>query len=250
MAIPLSEPAAEHKAVRKQIKKLKKVQSTGDLDAAGAAELKELKKKSKALKRAASQATLEGGSGSDGGEATAEASKKKRKQGAAEAAPTPAQQQQQPPAKKKQKKNGSSGAAAATTQELPSGMAAVGDRRLAASRPALVKALYTEAADVAAMPADKVAAWHKERKTKVEGCALNPITSFAQSGEAGSRALCRAPPHGFAARPASRRTQRLARAPHIRLPPCTPQACPLTSCTRRAASSSPRPSSRSACPSR
>lgn len=197
MAIPLAEPAAaEHKALRKQIKKLKKVASTGQLDAAGTAELKALKKKAKAIK-AASQATG-GDGGSDGGEATAEQAapageqqqqqgggkaggkkQKKRKSVAAEAAPAEAEAAEAAPAGKKQKK----GKGAAAGGELPQGMAAVGDRGLAASRPALVKALYNEAAEVAATSAADVAAWRKERKTKVEGCALHPITSFAQSGE-------------------------------------------------------------------
>lgn len=189
MAIPLQQPeaaAAEHKAVRKQIKKLKKVASTGQLDAAGEAELKALKKKAKALK-AASTATGSGGEGgSDGGEATADqpapGSKKKRKSAAAEdkaaAAAAAASAEQQQPAPKKQKK-GKAGAAAAAT---PDGLAAVGDRQLASSRPQLVKALYSEAADVAAMSASDVAAWRKERKTAVEGCTLHPISTFAQSG--------------------------------------------------------------------
>lgn len=198
MAIPLGEPAGEHKALRKQIKKLKKVASTGQLDAAGTAELKSLKKRAKAIKTA-SQATG-GGSASDGGEATAEQAptaveggkggkkggKKKRKSdaaaegAAAEAAPAKAaeqQQQQEQPAKKKAKKG-----AAAAAEGLPEGMAAVGDRQLAASRPALIKALYSEAAEVAAMSEEAVASWRKERKSKVEGCGLNPITSFAQTG--------------------------------------------------------------------
>lgn len=52
------------------------------------------------------------------------------------------------------------------------------------SRKPLVKALYEESAEVAAMPADQVKQWRKERKTKVEGCELHPITAFAQSGAA------------------------------------------------------------------
>ena len=194
MAIPLgaspADAAGEHKAVRKQIKRLKKVASSGQLSDVEAAELKSLKKRAKALK-AASQATGgDGASGSDG-EATAEqaapaskkaGSKKKRKAEGEQAAPADEQQQQQQqqPAGKKAKKGK---AAAAAAEAAPGGMAAVGDRGLAASRPPLVKALYTEAAKVAAMSAADVAAWRKERKTKVEGCQLHPISSFAQSGE-------------------------------------------------------------------
>lgn len=188
MAIPVAQPAeaaAEHKAVKKQIKALKKVASTGQLDEAGAAELKALKKKAKALKAASTQ---QGDSGaSDGGEATAEGpapaaaegTKKKRK-------PDAAQQQQEggEPAAKKSKKGKKGGKAGG--EPIPDtsvgGMAVVGDRQLAASRPALVKALYSEAAEVATMSDADVAAWREERRTAVEGAALRPITSFAQSG--------------------------------------------------------------------
>ncbi|PSC74000.1 DEAD-box ATP-dependent RNA helicase 5 [Micractinium conductrix] len=203
MANPLA-PAAvqeEHKAVRKQIKKLKKVESTGQLDAAGSAELKALKKKAKALKAASEAGTGSGGgaSGSDA-EATAEQAapepaaapsggkkggKKERKRkgdvggeaAAAAQAPPPAQEQ---PAAKKAKKGAKGKAVVA--EGPPEGMAAVGDRGLATARPPLVKALYSESPEVANMPAADVAAWRKERQTVVQGCRLNPITSFAQSG--------------------------------------------------------------------
>ena len=46
MAVPLEQPAGEHKALRKQLKKLKKVASTGQLDEAVAAQLKELNRAS------------------------------------------------------------------------------------------------------------------------------------------------------------------------------------------------------------
>lgn len=168
MAIPVEEPVAERKAVRKQIKALKRVASTGQLDAAGAAQLKALKTQAKALKRAESQASMPGGC-SDAEAAGAKDGKRAKKQKRGAAAEQPAEQ---PPAKKKQKH-----AAAAAA------VAAVGDRGLATSRPAVVKALYHEQADVAAMSAKAVAAWRKERKTKVEGNPLHPISSFAQSGE-------------------------------------------------------------------
>ncbi|KAL4442663.1 hypothetical protein ABPG77_006657 [Micractinium sp. CCAP 211/92] len=188
MAIPVAQPAAgaaaEHKAVKKQIKALKKVASTGQLDEAGAAELKALKKKAKALKAASTQPGNSGAS--DGGEATAEglapakgAGKKKRKSDAA------AQQQQeaeQPGAKKAKKGKGGKAGGEPIPDTSVGGMAVVGDRQLAASHPPLVKALYSEAAEVAAMSDADVAAWREERRTAVEGAALRPITSFAQSG--------------------------------------------------------------------
>ena len=267
MAIPL-QPAVEHKAVRKQIKALRKVASTGQLDAQGAAELKQLKKRAKALKAAASGATVDGGSGSDGGEATAEqaaaplpagkagkAGKKKRKQvagegEAGEAAATPAKPSEQPqqpaaaqqqqPSKKKQKKAAAGGAAAGASTGAgapPAGvMAEVGDRKLAASRPALVKALYSEAADVAAMSDADVAAWRKERQTAVEGAPLRPITKFSQSGAA----LCctgRVPspaPHAAglppAVPPARQPSPAAAAAPPPRFPP-SPMPTPVPPCS-------------------
>lgn len=80
------------------------------------------------------------------------------------------------PAKKKAKvANGS--AVTATGQ-----MAAVGDRNLAATRPALVKALYTESPEVAATSSAAVDAWRAERNIAVESCDLKPITAFEQSG--------------------------------------------------------------------
>ena len=145
-------------------------------------ELKQLKKRAKAAK-AASQATSGGGgSGSDGGEATAEQSspqasgkQKKRKQ---KEAAEQQEQEQQPAAKKAKGKKGK--AAAAGGHAAPQGMAAVGEPP--GSRKQLVKALYEEAPEVAAMSADQIKQWRKERKTKVEGCELHPITAFAQSG--------------------------------------------------------------------
>lgn len=152
-------------------------------------ELKALKKRAKAAK-AASQATSGGGgSASDGGEATAEqqapeagGKQKKRKQ--KEAAAEAEAQEQQPAAKKAKGKKGKA-AVAGSGHAAPQGMAAVGEPP--GSRKPLVKALYEEAADVAAMPADQVKQWRKERKTKVEGCELHPITAFAQSGAGAQR---------------------------------------------------------------
>ncbi len=151
-------------------------------------ELKALKKRAKAAK-AASQATSGGGgSASDGGEATAEqqapqagGKQKKRKQ-KEEAAAEAEEQEQQPAAKKAKGKKGKA-AAAGSGHAAPQGMAAVGEPP--GTRKPLVKALYEESADVAAMPADQVKQWRKERKTKVEGCELHPITAFAQSGAGG-----------------------------------------------------------------
>lgn len=189
MAVPLEAEGGEHKALRKQIKQLKKAASSGELDAAGAAELKALKKKAKALK-GSGEAASAGEEQQQEEKAEQEEQqqaggkkekKKKRKDGAAAPAAAPAaaaeQQQDAPPAKKKQKK------AAAAAVDASGGMAAVGDRQLAATRPALVKALYIQHADVAGTSAAVVDAWREERQTKVEGLDLNPITAFSQSSE-------------------------------------------------------------------
>lgn len=58
----------------------------------------------------------------------------------------------------------------------------VGDRQLATLRPPLVKALYNESAEVAAMSDADVAAWRKERRIKLDNADLRPITAFSQSG--------------------------------------------------------------------
>ena len=60
--------------------------------------------------------------------------------------------------------------------------AAVGDRDLARSRPALTKALYTESAEVKNMREAEVAAWRAERSVTLEDAEARPLTSFAQSG--------------------------------------------------------------------
>lgn len=115
------------------------------------------------------------------GEAQPKKKNDKKKRRAAEAAPEQ-QQEEQPQKRAKKDKAGKAGKAAAAAPAL---LAAVGDRELAASRPPLVKELYTEAAEVAATSAAAVAAWREERRIAVEGCDpdVRPITSFAQSGE-------------------------------------------------------------------
>ncbi|GAB4813419.1 hypothetical protein N2152v2_000465 [Parachlorella kessleri] len=62
------------------------------------------------------------------------------------------------------------------------GMAEVGDRQLAASRPPLRKVLYAEHAEVAGMSNDDVAAWRKERRIKLQDADVRPITRFDLSG--------------------------------------------------------------------
>ena len=264
MAVPLEAEGGEHKALRKQIKQLKKAASSGELDAAGAAELKALKKKAKALKGSGEAASAGEEQQQEEEEAEQEEQqqaggkkekkKKKRKDGAAAPAAAPAaaaeQQQDAPPAKKKQKK------AAAAAVDASGGMAAVGDRQLAATRPALVKALYIQHADVAATSAAVVDAWREERQTKVEGLDLNPITAFSQSSEWPALLLARMA-DWLPAQPVASWLRTATPVPscspsaHPPLPShaLCPQACLPRSCTPRAPSSTPPPSRPSACPS-
>jgi hypothetical protein len=82
-------------------------------------------------------------------------------------------------------------AAAASQQKKPKKQAAaagkkqlavVGDAQLAATRPPLVRALYNEHPEVAAMSQQQVQELHEQRRTAVEGCALRPVVSFEQTG--------------------------------------------------------------------
>lgn len=82
-----------------------------------------------------------------------------------------------PPPKTKKPKKGGDGASPAA-----GGLAEVGDRELAAHRPALIKALYSEPAAVAAQTAAELAAWREERRIALEGTDQRPVTAFAQTG--------------------------------------------------------------------
>jgi hypothetical protein len=82
-------------------------------------------------------------------------------------------------------------AAAASQQKKPKKQAAaagkkqlavVGDAQLAATRPPLVRALYNEHPEVAAMTQQQVQELHEQRRTTVEGCDLRPVLSFEQTG--------------------------------------------------------------------
>ena len=84
------------------------------------------------------------------------------------------------PPKKKSKKAAAGPALGA--DGLPVGTAAVGDLELMKLRPRLVKALYKESGEVAAMSVAEVDAWRAERRIAVDGCALRPLTKFSQSG--------------------------------------------------------------------
>lgn len=61
-------------------------------------------------------------------------------------------------------------------------LAVVGDTTLAATRPAIVRELYSESAELSAMPESEVQQLLEERRTAVEGSSLRPVMSFEQTG--------------------------------------------------------------------
>lgn len=58
----------------------------------------------------------------------------------------------------------------------------VGDAQLAATRPAIVRELYSEHPELTAMDEDKVAELLEQRRTVVDGSSLRPVMSFEQTG--------------------------------------------------------------------
>ena len=115
--------------------------------------------------------------------------KKKEAKAAAAAAATDTTTTTAPPApEKEEEEKESKKAKKAKKQTAPvlgaaeGEMAAVGNRKLAATRRPLIKACYTESAEVAAMSAADLEAWAEERGVSLENCDVKPLTSFAQSG--------------------------------------------------------------------
>jgi len=64
----------------------------------------------------------------------------------------------------------------------PRPLAVVGDAQLAATRPAIVRELYSEHPELTAMDDDKVAELLAQRRTVVDGSSLRPVMSFEQTG--------------------------------------------------------------------
>jgi hypothetical protein len=64
----------------------------------------------------------------------------------------------------------------------PRPLAVVGDKQLAATRPAIVRELYAESAELSAMPQSEVQKLMEERRTAVDGSSLRPVMSFEQTG--------------------------------------------------------------------
>lgn len=61
-------------------------------------------------------------------------------------------------------------------------LAVVGDAQLAASRPAVIKALYTEHPDLTAVSEAEIAELMQQRRTAVDGSSLRPVLTFEQTG--------------------------------------------------------------------
>lgn len=72
--------------------------------------------------------------------------------------------------------------AAKPTSSGPRPLAVVGDKQLAATRPAIVRELYSESAELSAMPESEVQKVMDERRTAVDGSSLRPVMSFEQTG--------------------------------------------------------------------
>lgn len=87
---------------------------------------------------------------------------------------TPSNEQKQ---KKKAKKQQLQPAASGKQQ-----LAVVGDAQLAAGRPPVIRALYSEHPEVAAMSEQQVQELREERRTAVDGPQLKPVLKFEQTG--------------------------------------------------------------------
>lgn len=61
-------------------------------------------------------------------------------------------------------------------------LAVVGDAQLSASRPAIVRELYTEHPELSALSDQEVAQLMEQRRTAVDGSSLRPVMSFEQTG--------------------------------------------------------------------
>lgn len=167
---------------QKLAKKLKKLQAkvggSSTVSDADQAALDKLQKKLKKLRKQLADSQQQTGStapstdSEDTVAVPADSSEqpkiKKSKKRSVEAAAVPEQKKS-----KKQKQ-----------QQQPSlnQLAVVGDAQLAATRPAVVKALYTEHPDLTAMTAAKIAELMEQRRMTVDGSDLRPVLTFEQTG--------------------------------------------------------------------
>eukprot|EP00955_Chlamydomonas_euryale_P019543 208170-Chlamydomonas_euryale.AAC.4 len=106
-------------------------------------------------------------------------SKKAKKSKQVEAAVEPPAE---PPASSDKKAKKKAAKAAAAAADEPSEMAEVGDAELARSGKAIVKQLYKEHADVAALRGDELEALYSQRCITVEGTGIKPVLKFEQTG--------------------------------------------------------------------
>jgi len=173
---------AEAAKLRKKIAKLE----GGGAD--GEERLQKLRKKlKKAEKAAEAAAAAKDGAGIGGGgsgkrpadKAELAVSKKAKKSKQVEAAVEPPAE---PPASSDKKAKKKAAKAAAAAADEPSEMAEVGDAELARSGKAIVKQLYKEHADVAALRGDELEALYSQRCITVEGTGIKPVLKFEQTG--------------------------------------------------------------------
>lgn len=165
---------------QKLAKKLKKLQAklSGSSSDADQAAINKLQKKLKKLRQAKQSDDAQ----------TADTAPSTESEDSAVAVPA------EQPAKKSKKRDRDSAAAGASDkkkpkqqkqQQQPSGkrpLAVVGDTALAASRPAIVRSLYSEHPELTAMSDDKIAELLEQRRTAVDGSDLRPVMTFAQTG--------------------------------------------------------------------
>jgi ATP-dependent RNA helicase DBP3 len=170
---------------QKVAKKLKKVQAKLDgcstVSEADQAAVNKLQKKLKKLRKQVAEAQQQTGTSTTPSTQSEDSAvavpadssgqqkgKKSKKRAAAEATAAPEQKKS-----KKQKQ-----------QQLPSlnQLAVVGDAQLAATRPSVIKALYTEHPDLTAVSESKISELLQQRRTAVDGSPLRPVLTFEQTG--------------------------------------------------------------------
>eukprot|EP00878_Enallax_costatus_P036328 GHUV01040786.1.p1 GENE.GHUV01040786.1~~GHUV01040786.1.p1 ORF type:complete len:407 (-),score=149.08 GHUV01040786.1:180-1376(-) len=173
---------------QKLAKKLKKLQSKHDgsstvseADQAAVAKLQKKLKKARKQLVAAQQHGADTAPGTESedtavpADSSAQLPKKSKKRSAAEAAAPPAQEQKKPKKQKQQQQP-------ALNQLALNQLAVVGDAQLAATRAAVIKALYREHPDLTAVSDAKISEVLQQRRTAVDGSDLRPVMTFEQTG--------------------------------------------------------------------
>lgn len=84
--------------------------------------------------------------------------------------------------KKKKKKKKKAQTESTDTIAVPATCASVGDHKLAASRPAIVKELYVESKAVKSIPQADIDAFLEKRSITVKHCSIRPVMEFSQLG--------------------------------------------------------------------